>query len=253
MGGIGSGRKCRNSLTTELYRLNVRRLQRLHLLEPNRTGKLHLHRIGGCNALVWTLFQNGQLHADLDTGLDLFGLRRTRLKIEIAWSACPYGGSRAWFVCPGAGCGRHAVILYGKEDLLCRRCRIVTYPMQRVHPRSRALARAQQVRVRLGGDPDVTRPFPPRPKGMHGWTYTKLGIKGLVAEKAANKAVIDLFGPSKSGSTRSASNDLNPSLFVPGPYPNGPMTGKNPLKRNLRLDLEEFRLNYSQERGRTDE
>ena len=215
MGGIGSGRPCRNSLTTELYRLNARILQRFHMLEPLRAGKLQLRRSGGSNALVWVAFQNGQLVADLDLGRDLFGARCSRLKIDIDWSPCPYGGRRAWFLCPG--CRRHAVILYGKEDFLCRRCRSVTYPMQRVHPRSRALAKAQQVRVRLGGEPDMTRPFPPRPKGMHDWTYTKLGIKALAAEFEANKALIDLLGPSTSGSTRSSPEDFHRSLFQAAP------------------------------------
>ncbi len=213
MGGFGSGRKCQNRLTTELYRLNVRKLHRWKVLEPMRTHKLRLHRSGGPDALVWLAFPDHQLVADLDLGRDLFGARRTRLRIEVRWSSCPYGGSRPWFLCPGTGCGRLAVILYGKEDFLCRRCRHVTYPMQRVAPHSRALARAQLLRIHLGGTPDMTAPVPPRPKGMHEWTYIKRGIAIYAAEIKANNSLLAAFGPPTSITSSGPSEPGIESLF----------------------------------------
>lgn len=200
MGGIGSGRPCSNRLTTECFRLDVRRLERAKLLEAGRIGTLTLSREGLGEANLKLRFMNGWLILDCDRGRDLFGPRQSRFHVRVGSTICNYGGSRSWLICPGPGCARAMTVLYGVGDFLCRRCRRVTYPIQRVAPLYRALARAQKLRVQLGGSADITVPFPERPKGMHHWTYTKIALRAHAAEAEANQDVFTLLGRPRPGS-----------------------------------------------------
>ena len=90
-----------------------------------------------------------------------------------------YDGWRPWFHCPvaahGVSCGRRVAILYGAgKYFACRHCYRLAYPSTREDAPSRALTKAQAIRVRLGGTANMLAPFPPRPKGMHWRTYDRL-------------------------------------------------------------------------------
>ena len=108
--------------------------------------------------------------------------------VGVTWTPCHYG-SRPWFLCPRGGCGRRVAILYGGRDFVCRTSRRLTYSTQRVPPASRSLARAQRLRVRLGGSVDMTQPFPARPKGMDFLTYMGHAMRAWRAEEQANAEV----------------------------------------------------------------
>jgi len=66
----------------------------------------------------------------------------------LAWTACNFGGSRPWFVCPG--CDQRAAILYWDEEdmpageLLCRRCLDLGYRSQREDEIDRAKRRIEK-------------------------------------------------------------------------------------------------------------
>lgn len=113
MGGIGSGRPCSNRLTTECFRLDIRRLERAKLLQAGWIGTLSLSREGVGEAKVKIRFMEGWLILDRDLGRDLFGPRQSRFHVRIGWTICNYGGSRPWLICPGPGCGRPMTMLYG--------------------------------------------------------------------------------------------------------------------------------------------
>jgi hypothetical protein len=105
--------------------------------------------------------------------------------VSLSWTACNFGGERPWFVCPGAGCGRRVAVLYGPgRYFLCRYCYDLVYESQRENEMHRALRRAQAIRERLGGNPNMTKPFPERPKGMHHETYWRLREEHNEAEMA---------------------------------------------------------------------
>jgi hypothetical protein len=100
-------------------------------------------------------------------------------RVPITWTACHLGGRRAWFRCAvysdGRYCGRRVALLYGAGELFaCRRCYRLAYASQRETPLYRGVNRAQKIRMRLGGSPDLLQPFPRRPRGMHRRTYMRL-------------------------------------------------------------------------------
>ncbi|MGH9961368.1 MAG: hypothetical protein ACREBC_30285, partial [Pyrinomonadaceae bacterium] len=95
--------------------------------------------------------------------------------ISLCYTPCNFGGQRPWFVCPGWGCGRRVATLYAAGSrVLCRNCLGLSYPSQREDAGDRALRRAQRIRMKLGGSPNMTLPFPPKPKWMRWETYWRL-------------------------------------------------------------------------------
>jgi hypothetical protein len=98
------------------------------------------------------------------------------LGIELAWTACPLGGSRPWLVCPR--CGRSAGVLYYADsmqgDLACRLCLELFYPSTRETPLHRLIRRAQALRRRLRGPANLLEPIPGKPPRMHWSRYLRL-------------------------------------------------------------------------------
>jgi hypothetical protein len=97
--------------------------------------------------------------------------------IPIVWTKCPRGGRRPWFLCepPGRYCGRRVALLYsGGELFACRRCYGLAYESQQQSEFLRGLRKAQKIRVRLGGSPNLLHPLPEKPKGMHWRSYRRI-------------------------------------------------------------------------------
>ena len=115
---------------------------------------------------------------------------RLATRVSLVRTPCNFGGHRAWMLCPAAGCGRRVAVLYLRSTSGCRHCHGLTFMSRRQSPHDRALALAQQLRVRLGGTPKLWDRLPDRPKGMHIWTYTRAGIRILAAELRADRALI---------------------------------------------------------------
>jgi hypothetical protein len=99
----------------------------------------------------------------------------------------PLGGSRPYFLCPGAGCGRRVLQLYFSHGrFLCRHCsglvyasRYEQYPWQRAHRKARRLQR------RLG----ITgRAVPEKPENMRTRAYERLLEEAQQAEARAYDA-----------------------------------------------------------------
>ncbi|AMN45044.1 hypothetical protein RHPLAN_66380 [Rhodoplanes sp. Z2-YC6860] len=108
------------------------------------------------------------------------GSRAIEQQVPVVWTACTLGGGRPWFRCTAFSheqyCGRRVAILYlgGIAGFACRRCYDLGYASQLESVRLRGLGRARKILMRLGGDFELTRSLPPRPKGMHEQTYNRL-------------------------------------------------------------------------------
>jgi hypothetical protein len=100
---------------------------------------------------------------------------------------CHFGGSRPWFICPGASCGRRVGVLYGAGVyFLCRHCYRLAYESQREDVWNRMIRRERGIRERLGGSASLLEPFPWKPKGMHWRTYERMRM-------LANAAALEGF------------------------------------------------------------
>lgn len=73
-------------------------------------------------------------------------------------------------------------MLWGGEIFACGQCHNLAYESQNETAHSRALSKAQAIRVKLGGDPGLIYDFPQKPRGMHWRTYYRLKAKADEAE-----------------------------------------------------------------------
>lgn len=99
---------------------------------------------------------------------------------------CHFGGERVWFRCPGRGCGRRVAKLYSVgRYYVCRHCGDLAYDSQREDANSRALSRANRLRLKIDPDSYLTDTIPQKPKGMHWRTYERLTRAAIAADRQA--------------------------------------------------------------------
>ena len=141
-----------------------------------RDGRLTWGQVSG---LRWT--RDGETLAEVlirgnADGLTLTWRHRNGEWQRLDWTACTYGGQRAWFLFPAAGCGRRVVLLYlgGVGVFACRHCYGLAYASQRETVLYRALRRADNIRDRLGWPPGIATPPGGKPKGMHQRAFERL-------------------------------------------------------------------------------
>ena len=65
-------------------------------------------------------------------------------------------------------------MLFGGGRFLCRSCHGLQYKSQYESGWSRAISRAQKLRIRLHGSANLLEPFPARPKHIQHRTYRRL-------------------------------------------------------------------------------
>lgn len=111
--------------------------------------------------------------------------REIKCVVGLEWTACNYGGVRAWFRCLNAGCRRRVAIVYSHngDSFACRHCLDLAYASQQKCTKLRRLHCAQSIRMRLGGSSSLADPFPAKPKRMHRRTYVKLLRRALSYEE----------------------------------------------------------------------
>jgi len=174
MGGMGSGRGTRlgKDTTSSYSGLDVRYLQRHGMLRAGASSSISWSRCGK---------RVGSIRITAEANCIRLSYRHCRYGdnwkdenylVVIEWTSCNYGGKRAWFRCPGSGCGRRVAVLYGGGLFACRHCHNLNYQSQHEHAWERSLSRYANIREKLGVAPGLG--FPDRPKGMHWRTYRRL-------------------------------------------------------------------------------
>jgi len=127
--------------------------------------------------------------------IDQHAAEAQEIEQHVVLSSVPaaFGGSRTYFLCPGAECGRRTSILYfARGSFRCRRCHDLAYESQREDVRQRARRRAHKLRARLGW-PQQRAFAPPivvKPKGMWSRTFERLRGYAIAAESVATAAQV---------------------------------------------------------------
>jgi len=177
VGGHGSGRRWHIGAkdTTDDYRkLDVRRLQRDGLLSPGQHYSCEWSRNGEKLASI-------QIRTELNKVILSYRHRSggdewqdKEYPVWLDWTGCNYGGQRAWFRCPSAGCGCRVAILYCGSIFACRHCHQLAYSSQREDSASRMIRKADKIRAHLGWVPGIANAPGQKPKGMRLQTYWRL-------------------------------------------------------------------------------
>lgn len=112
--------------------------------------------------------------------------------IRLAHTACNYGKSRPWFVCPV--CQRRAGVLYMRAGrFACRCCQPIAYSSQSCDALDRMWRKQASIEKRLDENGQ-------RPKGMRQLTFDKLKAQywdiEALREKAFSDYALRLFGQS---------------------------------------------------------
>src|SRR5262245_11227046 len=195
MGGIGSGRQCGSERSTaEAARsIDANRLHRAGCLRAGWIGGWQWTRDGERTASINLRAENDRLHMTYRARIGGADWEDVAETVRIVRVCCRFGGTRPYFICPGVvngiACGRRVAKLYGPgRYFLCRHCYRLAHASQREGAMDRALRRANRIRQRLGGEPGMAEPFPPKPKGMWRRTYERLHEKAFAAEMRADEA-----------------------------------------------------------------
>lgn len=177
MGGIGSGRHFRQDVkeTTDDYcKLDIRYLRRKGLLTPGLGYSIQWKRndvtIGdiklkinqdNLNLDYWQKTRNNEWINKCHT-------------VNLVWTPCTYGGSRAWFLCPIVNCRRRVAILYIGEISACRHCHQLVYTSQRETDFDRSIRQVDKIREKLKWESGFLNGGGWKPKGMHWRTFERL-------------------------------------------------------------------------------
>jgi hypothetical protein len=197
MGGLGSGRrKDRARKTVETYwMLDVNRLSEKGCLRPGRSSTCRW--IDGKEGFSINLCAEAErVRLSYVVRVEEGGREDVVDTISIVHLPCWFGGSRAYFICPGdaTDCGRRTTKLHlSRRYFLCRHCNQLTYASQYEQPWQRALRRASKLKQRLGIGVGSTELFPDKPKGMWASTYGCLLNEILQAELLANEAQANMI------------------------------------------------------------
>jgi hypothetical protein len=203
MGGYGSGKWHRSDKkdTVEGHkRLDVRWMKRKRFLYPGAFVTLSWNRNGRPNGDIRAKVEDGRLVLSYRYRL---GMETEWQSVEepvgLTWTACNYGGSRPWFICPGVvngrQCGRRVAILYaGGRYFLCRHCYDLTYESRNESVSFRLLSKAHKFRERLGAGLRTGDSIWEKPKGMHWATFWRLRMQANEAGRRGWTAMARQLG-----------------------------------------------------------
>ncbi|NTV51279.1 MAG: hypothetical protein HGA69_00380 [Desulfobulbaceae bacterium] len=197
MGGSGSGRHYHygSKSTTDDYRaLDVRRLQRDGLLNPGLSYNLQWLRRNEVVANIGIRTEKDRINLSYRRRNEGEEWQDMNYPVYLEYTACNYGGRRAWFRCPAIGCGRRVAKLYSGGIFACRHCYRLAYESQREDAVDLMARRADKIRARLGWGAGILNPTGQKPKGMRWDTYDRLYSEYETFMQIALNGIADKFG-----------------------------------------------------------
>jgi hypothetical protein len=173
--------------------IDVNRLHREGCLRPGWSGVWQWTHHGEKVASINLRAEQDRLHLTYRVRIAGGEWEDVAETVRIVPIHCRFGGMRPYFICPGVvngiACGRRVAKLYGPgRYFLCRNCYRLAHASQSEGASDRVLRRANKIRQRLGGDPGMAAPFPPRPRRMWQRTYDRLRKQAFDAEMRADDA-----------------------------------------------------------------
>ena len=177
MGGPGSGNRWRTAgrpSTNEFRSLDVRWLARKGLLKPTGWSTLTWSREGREVASVRVRGDHGCVHLWYRHRRSGGEWQTESYTVRVARTACHMGGTRSWFICPAARCGRRVAVLFGGEVFACRHCYRIAYASTRESADERVVRRADKVRTKLGWESGILNGEGDKPKWMRRKTFGRL-------------------------------------------------------------------------------
>lgn len=156
------------------YKLKAEHLLRVEIGRWHRGGYLHAGR-----SFTWNWHRGDEPTGSIGVrvhGADSLALqymagsgdqrRDGSQTIRLTHTACNYGKSRPWFICPQ--CPRRVAVLYMRAGrFACRNCQRVSYASQSGDTLDRMWRKQSKIEARLGA-------YWQRPKGMRHKTYQAL-------------------------------------------------------------------------------
>jgi hypothetical protein len=195
MGGLGSGRPTGSGRdTVEAGRsIDVNELHRSGCLRAGWSGIWQWTEEGERVAWINLRAEQDRLHLTYRVQFGGGEWQDVVEAVRIVRVPCRFGGARPYFTCPGKLdgiiCGRRVATLHRPgRYFLCRHCYRLAHASQSEGAQGRGQSRADKIRRRLGGDPRMAAPFPPKPKGMWRRTYERLRERASEAETRVDEA-----------------------------------------------------------------
>lgn len=175
--------------------IDVRSLARGGMLRPGSFGTWRWTRNGKTVASLWTRTELEHVVLMRKPCGDREVWRQECHPVRIERTSCNLGGSRAWFVCPGSGCGRRVAILYDDGRMYgCRQCCNLAYASTRENAGFRAMRQAERIRARLGWPHGILNATGEKPKWMRWTTFTRLVLRHHQLGFIAIEAIAARFG-----------------------------------------------------------
>ena len=195
MGGFGSGRTGGDGREkVEACRsIDVNQLCNTGCLRDGWAGSWQWRSDGKKFGRINLRAEDDQLHLSYRVRIAGGEWEEVAETVRLVHAPCRYGGDRPYFLCPGVvkgvACDRRVAKLHAAgRYFLCRHCYRLAHACQSEGEGDRTRRRASKIRRRLGGDPDMVAPFPPKPKGMWRRTYDRLREQAFAAEMRAEDA-----------------------------------------------------------------
>lgn len=159
----GAGRPAMHVKAEHCRRIDVRRWQREGILQAGRAGAWQWTDAETGKQLAATGYRSDPGRVTLNYSIDGKPNSQT---VWLSQSACNYGSTRPWFVCPIRG-ERVAVLFLRAGRFACRHCQRIVYASQSDDACGRAWRKQAKAEAKLGANWA-------RPKGMHEATHERL-------------------------------------------------------------------------------
>jgi len=182
MGGCGSGNHFRNGTKKTVdaaKRLDIRYLKKHGMLQSGNY-KMSWNRNGRPSGNASIRIVAGEsmtviCNWRMDSSAEWQPMEKT---VHFTSTACTYGGSRLWFVCPY--CGRRvAVVILDAGHVACRHCLNLTYASCNDDSISQIWRKRDKYLAKMGGN---KKSLHFKPKGMHRETWNRLRLQYYEAD-----------------------------------------------------------------------